>query len=197
MKRLFDVAAAAVLLVLLSPVLLVAALAVRVTLGAPVFFRDRRAGRHSAPFDLLKLRTMRHRRAGEEGPAHDAARLTRIGRCLRATSIDELPSLINVLRGDMSLVGPRPLPVHYLPRYTPEQIRRHEIRPGVTGWAVVHGRNGLSWTERLALDVWYVDHQSLVLDAQILWRTVGLVLNRRGVDHADGVTMTEFTGSES
>jgi lipopolysaccharide/colanic/teichoic acid biosynthesis glycosyltransferase len=116
---------------------------------------------------------------------------------LRATSVDELPSLINVLRGDMSLVGPRPLPVHYLPRYTPEQNRRHEIRPGVTGWAVVHGRNGLSWTERLILDVWYVDHQSLVLDAQILWRTVGLVLNRRGVDHADGMTMTEFTGSES
>jgi lipopolysaccharide/colanic/teichoic acid biosynthesis glycosyltransferase len=165
-------------------------------MGRPVLFRQDRPGLHGQPFRLAKFRTMRHPRPGEEGPDADAARLTRTGRFLRATSIDELPTLLNVLRGDMSLVGPRPLLlVRYLPRYSPEQARRHEVRPGITGWAQVNGRNAIGWDEKLALDVWYVDHQSLALDLRILLATVRTALRKDGVRHAGEATMPPFLGS--
>jgi sugar transferase EpsL len=192
MKRVFDAVVAGAALVLLAPVLAVVAVAVRVSMGTPVLFRQTRAGRNAEPFALYKFRTMREAQPGEEGPEFDSQRLGRLGRALRSTSIDELPSLWNVVRGDLSLVGPRPLPASYVERYTDEQRRRLEVRPGLTGWAVVHGRNLLSWDERLALDVWYVDHRSWRVDLAVLWRSVGLVTRRVGVDHADGVTMTEL-----
>lgn len=194
MKRAFDVTVAAVALVVLAPVIAVTAIVVRLAMGSPVLFRQRRAGHQGRPFTLLKFRTMRRPRPGEDGPEHDDARTGRLGRVLRATSLDELPSLLNVLRGDMSLVGPRPLPEAYVPRYTPEQARRLAVRPGLTGWAVVHGRNLLSWEERFVLDCWYVDHRSFGLDLRILARSVVMVLRRTGVNHSDGVTMHEFGG---
>jgi len=169
-------AAAALALLLLSPVLLVLGLLTRFSMGRPIFFYQWRAGRNGAPFQVVKFRTMR------PGPGTDEERLTPLGRLLRQTSLDELPQLWNVLRGEMSLVGPRPLPVEYLDRYTPEQARRHEVRPGLTGWAQINGRNTRSWQERLALDVWYVDHRSFSLDLRILARTVVAVLARRGVE---------------
>jgi len=195
MKRAIDVAGAAIGLVLLSPVIALTAIVVRLSVGSPVMFLQTRAGYRGRPFTLYKFRTMRPPSPGEDGPAHDDVRLTRVGRILRATSLDELPSLLNVLKGEMSLVGPRPLPLDYLHRYTPEQARRLEVPPGLTGWAVVHGRNLLTWDERFALDCWYVDHRSLRLDLRILVRTVVMVFRRTGVNHADGVTMTEFRGS--
>ena len=191
MKRTLDIAVAAVALVVAAPVLAVLALAVRATMGAPVLFRQRRIGRGGRPFTLLKLRTMRAGRPGEG----DGVRLTRLGARLRAWSLDELPQLWNVLRGDMSLVGPRPLLPEYLPRYTPEQARRHDVRPGVTGLAQVSGRNGLSWEAKFALDVRYVDERSLALDAWILWRTAVAVFRRDGVSAAGHATMPEFLGS--
>ncbi len=196
LKRALDVAGATAGLALTSPLLLPAVLAVRLTMGSPVFFRQRRPGKDGRPFELLKLRTMRHPRPGEEGPEHDAARLTRVGRLLRRTSIDELPTLLNVLRGEMSLVGPRPLLMRYLSRYTPRQARRHEVRPGVTGWAQVHGRNATSWEERFEHDVWYVENRSLLLDLRILWRTVFAVLRREGIEQPGHATMPEFLGTE-
>ena len=167
-------------LIALAPVLLLVALAVRHWLGAPVLFRQVRAGRHGHPFELLKFRTMTDARdaAGELLP--DAERLTRFGSWLRSTSLDELPELINVLRGEMSLVGPRPLLPEYLPHYSAEQARRHEVPPGITGWAAVHGRNALSWERRLALDVWYVDHWSIALDLKILAHHGGQGAEARG-----------------
>lgn len=195
MKRTIDIVVAAVVLVVAAPVLLGVAIAVRVTMGSPVVFRQVRAGRNGRPFTLFKFRTMRTARAGEEGPEHDAARVTRLGRFLRSTSLDELPELLNVLLGHMSLVGPRPLPLSYVPRYSTEQARRLEVRPGLTGWAVVHGRNLLSWDERFELDRWYVDHQSLRLDLRVVWLTIGTVVKREGVNHEGEVTMTEFLGS--
>jgi lipopolysaccharide/colanic/teichoic acid biosynthesis glycosyltransferase len=191
MKRAIDIGVASISLLALAPVLLALALAVRATMGAPVLFRQRRTGRGGRPFTLLKLRTMR---AGRPGTP-DAARLTRLGRWLRAWSLDELPQLWNVLRGDMSLVGPRPLLPEYVPRYTPEQARRHEVRPGLTGLAQVSGRNALSWEEKFALDVRYVDERSLALDLRILWRTVVAVVRREGVSAAGHATMPEFLGS--
>ncbi len=187
-KRLVDVLGAAVLLVATAPLLLLAVLAVRCTMGAPVLFRQARVGRDARVFTLLKLRTMR------TGGGDDAARLTTLGRVLRATSVDELPQLWNVLRGDMSLVGPRPLLPEYLGRYSAEQARRHEVRPGITGLAQVSGRNALPWAERLALDVRYVDERSLALDAAILVRTLGCLLARRGISAAGHVTMPAFAG---
>jgi len=163
-----------------------ASLAVYAAMGRPVFFRQERAGLGGRPFRILKLRTMR------DGAGTDAERLTRLGCFLRKTSLDELPQLFQVLAGTMSLVGPRPLPVRYLPRYTPEEARRHDVRPGLTGWAQVNGRNAISWDEKLALDVWYVDHRSLALDAKILWLTVWNVLARRGIDSGGGETMPEL-----
>jgi len=186
MKRALDVAGALALLVVASPVLAVAALAIRATMGAPVLYRQRRTGLGGRVFTLLKLRTMRD----AAGP--DAARITRLGAWLRALSIDELPQLWNVLRGEMSLVGPRPLLPEYLERYTPEQARRHAVRPGITGLAQVSGRNGLSWPEKFRLDLWYVDHASLALDLRILRRTLRSVLTARGVAAPGHATMPEF-----
>ena len=186
MKRVLDVVMVLLTAVVWVPLLLLAMMVVRAALGRPVFFVQERAGRDGRPFRLVKLRTMR------EGDEPDAERLTRVGRWLRATSLDELPELWHVLRGKMSLVGPRPLPVRYLPRYSPQQARRHEVRPGITGWAQVNGRNSLTWEERFAYDVWYVDHMGFWLDVKILWRTVWQVLARRGISAEGEATMGEF-----
>ncbi|HWR05026.1 MAG TPA: sugar transferase [Humidesulfovibrio sp.] len=188
-KRLLDLALVLPGLLLLAPVMLATALLVRVNLGPGVLFRQLRPGLHGKPFAILKFRTMR------DGTGTDAERLTPFGRFLRSTSLDELPELLNVLAGHMSLVGPRPLLMQYLPRYSPEQSRRHEALPGITGWAQVNGRNALSWEERFALDVWYVDNRSLWLDLRILGRTVWAVLSRRGVSAPGQATMDEFRGS--
>lgn len=196
-KRALDFTAAALALAALSPLLLLLAFVTLATLGPPVLFRQQRPGRHGRPFTILKFRTMRQARDERGQPLPDAQRLTRAGRLLRRWSLDELPELINVLRGDMSLVGPRPLLLEYLPLYTPEQARRHEARPGLTGLAQVEGRNALSWEERFALDVWYVDHRSLRLDLGILARTVGLVLSGRAVSHAGHATMPPFRGTRA
>jgi lipopolysaccharide/colanic/teichoic acid biosynthesis glycosyltransferase len=170
--------------------MLLTALAVRLGLGRPVFFMQERPGLRGCPFTLIKFRTMR------EGGGADAERLTRVGRVLRATSLDELPELLNVLKGDMSLVGPRPLLMRYLPRYTAEQARRHEVRPGITGWAQVNGRNAISWKQKFEYDVWYVDHQSVWLDVRILWKTVWHVLSRKGISAKGEATVEEFLGAD-
>jgi lipopolysaccharide/colanic/teichoic acid biosynthesis glycosyltransferase len=194
-KRGLDIGLAATALVLAAPVLLLVAIAVRVNLGGPVLFRQQRPGLHGRPFTMVKFRTMRDALGRDGRPLPDADRLTPFGALLRSTSLDELPELWNVVRGDMSLVGPRPLLMEYLDRYTPEQARRHEVRPGVTGWAQVNGRNALSWEERFRLDVWYVEHQSLRLDLQILMRTLALVLRRTGVSANGEATMPVFQGN--
>ncbi|MBR4604008.1 MAG: sugar transferase [Kiritimatiellae bacterium] len=186
MKRAIETAITLVTAPLWMAAVALASLAVYAAMGRPVFFRQERAGLGGRPFRILKLRTMR------DGAGTDAERLTRVGRFLRKTSLDELPQLFQVLSGVMSLVGPRPLPMRYLPRYTPEEARRHDVRPGITGWAQVNGRNAISWDEKLALDVWYVDHRSLALDAKILWLTVWNVLARRGIDSGGGETMPEL-----
>jgi lipopolysaccharide/colanic/teichoic acid biosynthesis glycosyltransferase len=195
-RRVLDLALVIPGLAIVGPLLLVCAALVRVTMGAPVFFHDVRAGRDGVPFPLVKFRTMRPLRPGETIPDDDAARITRVGAFLRSTSLDELPSLLNVLRGEMALVGPRPLPVRYVERYAPEQRRRLEVRPGITGWAQVHGRNQIGWTEKFELDVWYVDHRSVSLDVKILVDTVKQVLRREGVSADDHATMPEFLGSD-
>lgn len=195
LKRLLDGIAAAVILLACSPLWLVAGLAVRVMLGAPVLFRQERPGLHGRPFTLFKFRTMRET-VGEDGMLlPDAQRLSRFGSLLRASSIDELPQLWNVLRGEMSLVGPRPLLMQYLGRYTRQQARRHEVRPGLTGWAQIHGRNALSWERRFALDVWYVDHWSLWLDLKILCATVAKIALRQGIRQEGHATMSEYLGT--
>jgi lipopolysaccharide/colanic/teichoic acid biosynthesis glycosyltransferase len=193
-KRAFDVAFAGSALVLLSPLLLLLATIVWLGLGRPVLFRQQRPGLGGRPFILLKFRTMRPAPPGGEPPA-DRARLTRLGAVLRSTSLDELPELWNVLRGEMSLVGPRPLLMEYLPLYSPEQARRHEVLPGITGWAQVHGRNAITWEEKFRLDVWYVDHRSFLLDLKILALTVGRVLTRRGIAEPGQATATSFKGA--
>ena len=195
MKRFMDIIFASVALILLSPVLLLVALAILFTMGTPVLFRQQRPGLHGRPFGIVKFRTMRAVRAGEDAVASDGMRLTRLGRFLRAASLDELPELWNVLKGDMSLVGPRPLLMQYLPLYSPAQARRHEVRPGLTGWAQVKGRNALSWDEKFALDVWYVEHRSLWLDLRILAATIGQVVARRGIAAEGSATMHEFRGN--
>lgn len=191
-KRTVDVAVAAAGLAILGPLLAAVSLAIWSVLGRPVFFKQRRPGLGGGPFTLIKFRTMRQPRPGDDLAATDAQRLTRLGRLLRRTSLDELPTLWNVLRGDMSLVGPRPLLVDYLDRYTPEQRRRHEVKPGVTGWAQIHGRNAISWEEKFRLDVWYVDHRSFRLDVHILVRTLLSVLRCEGISAAEHPTMPEF-----
>jgi lipopolysaccharide/colanic/teichoic acid biosynthesis glycosyltransferase len=188
MKRLFDITAVLLTAVVWLPLGLAVALVVKAMLGSPVVFAQERPGVGGRPFRLVKFRTMR------EGSGPDAERLTRVGRWLRATSLDELPELWNVLKGDMSLVGPRPLLMRYLPRYTREQARRHEVRPGLTGWAQVNGRNAISWEQKFQYDVWYVDHRSLALDAKIVWLTVCCVLSRRGISADGEATMGEFLG---
>jgi lipopolysaccharide/colanic/teichoic acid biosynthesis glycosyltransferase len=195
MTRSLDIAGALALALVTAPILALAALAVRVTMGAPVLYRQTRAGLHGRLFTLVKLRTMRPRAAGEAVLATEGTRLTALGRFLRASSIDELPELWNVLRGDMALVGPRPLLPEYLPRYSAEQARRHEVRPGLTGLAQVRGRNDLDWPERLALDVWYVDHRSFGLDLSILLQTACAVFRRHGVSATGHATMPEFQGA--
>jgi lipopolysaccharide/colanic/teichoic acid biosynthesis glycosyltransferase len=197
MKRFFDLLVASLALILLAVPLLALVWVVRRKLGSPVLFSQVRPGLHGKPFTMVKFRTMTDERGSDGVLLPDAQRLTDFGRFLRASSLDELPELWNVLRGDMSLVGPRPLLMEYLPLYTPEQARRHEVRPGITGWAQVNGRNAISWADKFALDVWYVDHRSLWLDVRILWRTVRKVLVRDGISAAGEATMSKFTGSES
>ncbi|WP_431122726.1 sugar transferase [Variovorax paradoxus] len=195
MKRLFDIIASSIALLLFGVPLLLLAVLVRVKLGSPVFFRQRRPGLDGRPFDVIKFRTMTDARGADEQLLPDAQRLTSFGRFLRASSMDELPELWNVLKGEMSLVGPRPLLMEYLPLYTSEQARRHDVRPGITGWAQVNGRNALSWEEKFKLDVWYVNNRRLWLDIKILWLTVRKVLMRDGISAAGEATMPRFTGS--
>lgn len=193
-KRVFDVVLTVPALIVLSPVFALVALAVRVSLGSPVIFKQQRPGKNERPFTLYKFRTMRDARDAHGALLPDARRLTRLGAFLRATSLDELPELVNVLEGDMSLVGPRPLLMEYLPLYSPEQRRRHDVRPGVTGWAQVNGRNALTWREKFALDIEYVDHVSPVLDLRILLLTIGSVVRSEGISHDGHVTMQPFRG---
>jgi lipopolysaccharide/colanic/teichoic acid biosynthesis glycosyltransferase len=197
MKRFLDIIGAGSGLLVLSPVLLVVALLIWRQMGAPVLFRQTRPGLKGQPFQMVKFRTMRDARDAQDNPLPDAERLTRLGRFLRASSLDELPELWNVLKGEMSLVGPRPLLMDYLPLYSPEQARRHEVRPGVSGWAQVNGRNAISWDEKFALDVWYVDNRSLWLDLRIIGLTLRKVLNREGISAAGEATMPKFTGTNS
>ena len=188
LNRSVDIVLLAVTAVVWLPLVLIVALAVRLGMGRPVFFRQLRAGLHGRPFDVMKFRTMKL------GDGSDRERLTPFGRGLRATSLDELPQILNVLRGDMALVGPRPLPIRYLSRYTSEQARRHAVRPGITGWAQINGRNAVSWEEKFKLDVWYVEHRSVWLDLRVLGLTVLKVLRREGVAGAGEETMGEFLG---
>ncbi len=197
MKRLLDFTAALLGLIALALPLLILIVLIRRKLGSPVFFRQTRPGLHGQPFEMVKFRTMTDARGPDGALLPDAERLTPFGRFLRSTSLDELPELWNVLKGDMSLVGPRPLLMEYLPLYSPEQARRHAVRPGVTGWAQVNGRNAISWEEKFALDTWYVDHQSLALDIKILWLTAKKVLVREGISAAGEATMGKFTGNKS
>ena len=193
-KRVFDIVAATGALLLLSPLMVVVAVLVGIRLGSPVLFRQERAGWFGSRFECLKFRTMTDARDASGRLLPDADRLTRLGRFLRSSSLDELPELINVIRGEMSLVGPRPLLAKYLERYSPEQMRRHEVKPGITGWAQINGRNALSWDEKFALDVWYVDHRSFWLDLSILTKTVWQVIRRDGVARPGHATMPEFRG---
>lgn len=193
-KRAFDVALTLPALAVLSPVYAFVAMAVRANVGSPVIFRQQRPGKDGRPFTLFKFRTMRDARDANGALLPDARRLTRLGAFLRATSLDELPELINVLRGEMSLVGPRPLLMEYLPLYSAEQRRRHDVRPGVTGWAQVNGRNALTWREKFALDVEYVDRASFALDLRILMLTVVSVVRSEGISHSGHVTMQPFRG---
>ncbi len=196
-KRLFDIAFSAILLIILSPLLALIAIVIVVSIGRPVLFTQIRPGLRGNPFRVYKFRTMSLIKDTKDNFLSDEARLTPIGRFLRKNSLDELPQLINVFCGNLSFVGPRPLLMEYLPRYTPEQARRHEVKPGITGWAQVNGRNAISWEEKFKLDVWYVDHQSFLLDMKILWMTLTRVLRREGIS-ADGyATMPEFTGSRA
>jgi lipopolysaccharide/colanic/teichoic acid biosynthesis glycosyltransferase len=197
MKRVFDLVVAAAAVVLLAPLMLGIALAVRLCLGRPVLFVQERPGHGGAPFRMVKFRTMRDALDAQGRPLPDGERLTRLGSFLRSTSLDELPELWNVLRGDMSLVGPRPLLMEYLPRYSAEQARRHEVKPGITGWAQVNGRNALSWDEKFALDVWYVDHACLRLDLKIIALTFWKIIRRDGISQAGYATMPVFMGSKA
>ncbi len=196
-KRAIDALCAAAGLAVLWPILAAVALSIRITMRGPVLFRQIRPGKYAQPFTLLKFRTMTVARDIHGQLLPDGERITRLGRFLRACSLDELPQLWNVLRGDMSLVGPRPLLMQYLARYTPEQLRRHQVSPGITGWAQVNGRNALSWDEKFAMDTWYVDHWNLLLDARILAITLRKVLTRQGISNQNHATMPEFMGRET
>lgn len=196
MKRMLDLLVASLALTMLALPLLWLACLIRYKLGTPILFRQTRPGLHGQPFNMIKFRTMTDARGADGEPLPDHDRLTSFGSLLRASSLDELPELWNVLTGDMSLVGPRPLLMEYLPLYSPEQARRHEVRPGITGWAQVSGRNALTWEEKFRLDVWYVDHRSIWLDSKILWLTVHKVLSREGVNATGEATMPKFTGGK-
>ncbi|QRO13665.1 sugar transferase [Moraxella osloensis] len=196
LKRAFDIAASASALVVLSPVLAITAYKVKKELGSPVLFRQTRPGLHGKPFEMIKFRTMKDATDKEGNALPDSERLTEFGKKLRASSLDELPELWNVLKGDMSLVGPRPLLMEYLPLYNAEQAKRHNVRPGVTGYAQVNGRNSLSWEDKFKLDTWYVEHQSLWLDMKILLKTVKKVIIKDGISAEGEATMTKFTGTK-
>lgn len=197
LKRLVDITLALLGLLLLSPAIGFVAWKIRRKMGSPVLFRQVRPGFNGLPFEMLKFRTMREAFDAQGNHLPDSERMTSFGNFLRSSSLDELPELWNVLKGDMSLVGPRPLLMEYLPLYSPEQHRRHEVRPGVTGWAQVNGRNSLSWDEKFKLDVWYVDNQSLWLDIKILFLTIKKVLVRDGISADGEATMSKFTGNDS
>lgn len=194
MKRMFDIIIAVSGCIILSPFISIIAIFVRIFLGSPVFFRQKRAGLYGRPFDLIKFRTMSDKRNLDGELLPDAERLNSVGIWLRATSLDELPGLWNVLRGDMSLVGPRPLHTYYLPRYSEFQARRHEVRPGITGWAQINGRNSISWEEKFALDIWYVENNSFSVDVKILLLTVWKIFQRDGISAKGEATMSEFLG---
>ena len=196
LKRAFDIAASTSVLVVLSPVLAITAYKVKKELGSPVLFRQTRPGLHGKPFEMIKFRTMKDATDKEGNALPDSERLTEFGKKLRASSLDELPELWNVLKGDMSLVGPRPLLMEYLPLYNAEQAKRHNVRPGVTGYAQVNGRNSLSWEDKFKLDTWYVEHQSLWLDMKILLKTVKKVIIKDGISAEGEATMTKFTGTK-
>lgn len=195
-KRSFDIVASLIGLIVLSPVIAITAWQVKRKLGSPVLFRQVRSGLNGAPFEMIKFRTMLDAHDADNNPLPDSERMTPFGNLLRSTSLDELPELLNVLKGDMSIVGPRPLLIEYLPLYSAEQFRRHEVRPGVTGWAQINGRNALSWTKKFALDVWYIDNRSFWLDMKIVFRTVRKVFVRDGISADGEVSMSKFTGSE-
>jgi lipopolysaccharide/colanic/teichoic acid biosynthesis glycosyltransferase len=196
MKRVFDIILAVCALVVALPLLAAVALCVRLFMGSPILFRQTRPGRGGRPFELVKFRTMRSATGAAMSPANDANRLTRFGRFLRASSLDELPELWNVLKGEMSFVGPRPLLMQYLDRYSPRQMRRHEVRPGLTGWAQVNGRNAVGWPEKLEMDVWYVENQSFMLDLKILALTALRLVAPRGISAPGHDTAPEFMGND-
>lgn len=195
MKRVLDIIGALAGLILTAPVLACLCMLIGATMGLPVLFVQRRPGKYGVPFKMYKLRTMVDRRDNMNNLLPDKMRITRLGRFMRTFSLDEIPELLNVVKGEMSLVGPRPLLMKYLERYTPEQARRHEVKPGLTGWAQINGRNALSWEEKLRLDVWYVDHRTILLDLTIILKTILTVLKREGISHQGEVTMSEFKGS--
>ena len=195
MKRGFDMGTSFLVLLLASPLLVLLAVLIKLNMGSPVLFRQKRPGLHAVPFEMIKFRTMRNAGDAEGKLLDDAQRLTSLGQFLRASSLDELPELWNVLKGDMSLVGPRPLLMEYLPLYSARQARRHEVRPGITGWAQVNGRNALSWAEKFEHDVWYVENQSFMVDLKILWLTVAAVFGRKGISSDGHATMPPFRGS--
>lgn len=196
MKRIFDVVVTGVLLILLSPILLLIGGVAYIKLGGPVLFHQVRPGKNCRPFRMIKFRTMQDAMGPDGHPLPDAERLTPFGQFLRSTSLDELPELWNVFKGDMSLVGPRPLLMEYLPLYDARQARRHQVRPGITGWAQVNGRNAITWEEKFELDVWYVDHRSLWLDIKIIFMTIKKVLVRDGINAAGEATTTKFRGNQ-
>lgn len=193
-KRLFDIVVSAIALLVFLPLILILMVLVRIKLGSPVFFTQQRPGKDGKPFQMVKFRSMTTAKDADGNLLPDEQRLPKFGKLLRSTSLDELPELWNVLKGDMSLVGPRPLLMQYLDRYTPEQRRRHDVRPGITGWAQVNGRNNVPWEERFKMDVWYVDNHNLLLDIKILWMTVLKVVKRSDVSQEGHATMTEFMG---
>jgi lipopolysaccharide/colanic/teichoic acid biosynthesis glycosyltransferase len=196
MKRMMDILGAGFGLVLLSPVIAILWIMIRRRLGAPVLFRQTRPGKDGIPFEMIKFRTMKDALGPDGTPLPDAERLTPFGAKLRGASLDELPELINVVKGEMSLVGPRPLLMEYLPLYSPQQARRHDVRPGVTGWAQINGRNAISWPEKFNLDVWYVENRTLWLDIKIIALTIKKVVKRDGISAAGDVTMPKFTGEQ-
>lgn len=196
LKRVVDFFLSLLALIVLSPLLLTLAILIYFKLGSPILFKQRRPGINGKPFFIYKFRTMTDARDADGDLLPDAERLTHLGQFLRSASLDELPELLNVVKGDMSLVGPRPLMMQYLDRYTPEQARRHEVRPGITGWAQINGRNALEWEDKFALDVWYVDHCSLWLDVKIILSTLWKVLRREGISQEGHATMSEFMGSD-
>jgi len=195
-KRCFDLIFVIPSLLMISPVMAVMAIVIWLSVGRPIFFRQMRPGLWGRPFTISKFRTMTDRRDTSGNLLTDRDRLTAMGRFLRSTSLDELPELFNVIKGEMSIVGPRPLLMQYLDRYTTEEMRRHEVKPGLTGWAQVNGRNAINWDEKFRLDVWYVDHQSILLDLRIIWMTVLKVLKREGISNEGQATMQEFMGTK-